>query len=146
MYLGFCLLLFCIFRHSMKLKSLVCCYFKKTDFKLIAFGFFFPEILVFPPSTHFLLFCPTFPLSHATALIFICMSHCNFFIATLSDHEVHQSAGTGSADRHRGESALHLRDCAGKGGFYRQHKGAEQRRVSGSRSATSFTCRHRNDL
>lgn len=56
--------------------------------------------------------------------------------ALWSDHEVHQSAGAGSADRHRGEGALHLRDGARQGGLHRQRQGAEQRRVPGSRSAS----------
>lgn len=42
------------------------------------------------------------------------------------DHEVHQSAGAGSADRHRGEGTLHLRDGAGQRGLCYKHKGAEQ--------------------
>lgn len=89
----------------MKLKSLVCCYFKKTDFKLIAFVFF-PDILVFPPSTHFLLLCPTFPLSHATALFFICMSQCTSLLVPcqimkcISQLELAQLIGTGVKARY----------------------------------------------
>lgn len=58
--------------------------------------------------------------------------------AIRSDHEVHQSAGAGSADRHWGESTLHLRDCAREGGLHRQRQGAEQRRVPGPRSVSLF--------
>lgn len=68
----------------------------------------------------------------------VCVLHLHFFRFKPSDHEVYQSAGAGSADRHRGEGPLYLRDRSGKRRFYYKREGAEQRWVPGIRSVASF--------
>lgn len=69
----------------------------------------------------------------------VCVLHVHFFFHfKLSDHEVYQSAGAGSADRHRGEGPLYLGDCSGKRRFYYKREGAEQRWVPGIRSVANF--------
>lgn len=47
------------------------------------------------------------------------LSQCRLNVLTclLSDHEVHQSVGTGSAHRYGSEGTLHLRDSAGQRGL-----------------------------